>query len=70
MTKVIIKPENREEIVISTSLSPTEIKNIIKEFEEEKLLKVALNKLFGILNTNKSLEEIREEIYEEIYNRQ
>ena len=39
MTKVIIKPENQEEIIISTSLSPEEIKKLIKlnELSKEKL---------------------------------
>jgi len=39
MTKVIIKPENQEEIVISTSLSPQEIEKLIKlnELSKEKL---------------------------------
>ncbi len=39
MTKVIIKPENQEEIIISTSLSPEEIKKLIKlnELSQEKL---------------------------------
>ena len=53
-----------------TSLSPAKIKEIIKEFEEREKAKKALDKLFGILKTNKSIEELREEIYEEIYNRQ
>ncbi|RUM58741.1 MAG: DUF2281 domain-containing protein [Persephonella sp.] len=39
MTKVIIKPENQEEIIISTFLSPEEIKRLIKlnEIHKEKL---------------------------------
>ncbi|WP_457627373.1 DUF2281 domain-containing protein [Persephonella sp.] len=39
MTKVIIKPENQKEIIISTSLSPEEIKRLIKlnELSKEKL---------------------------------
>jgi len=39
MTKVIIKPENQKEIIISTSLSPEEIKRLIKlnELSQEKL---------------------------------
>jgi len=39
MTKVIIKPENQEEIIIMTSLSPEEIKRLIKlnEINKEKL---------------------------------
>ena len=39
MTKVIIKHENQEEIIISTSLSPEEIKKLIKlnELSQEKL---------------------------------
>ena len=39
MTKVIIKPENQNEIVISTSLSPQEIEKLIKlnELSKEKL---------------------------------
>ena len=39
MTKVIIKPENQKEIIISTSLSPEEIKKLIKlnELSKDKL---------------------------------
>ncbi|RUM58493.1 MAG: hypothetical protein DSY60_01600 [Persephonella sp.] len=69
MTKVIIKPDNKEEIVISTHLSPEEIEKIIREFEEERLYQKALKELFGILKTDKSIDEIREEVYGEIYNR-
>ncbi|SNZ10657.1 hypothetical protein SAMN06265182_1915 [Persephonella hydrogeniphila] len=65
MTKIIIKQANEEEI-ISTSLAPEEIKKLIKEYEEEKKAKKALEKMFGILKTKKSLDEIREELYEEI----
>ncbi len=42
------------------------LKEAIKEVEEEKLVKKALDKLFGILKTEKSLDELREEIYREI----
>lgn len=69
MTKVIIKSDNKEEIVISTHLSPEEIEKIIREFEEERLYQKALKELFGILKTDKSIDEIREEVYGEIYNR-
>jgi len=68
MTKIIIKQKNGEEI-ISTFLAPEEIKRLIKEYEEEKKAKRALDRLFGILKTKKSLDEIREELYEEIYGR-
>ena len=39
MTKVIIKPEDQKEIIISTSLSPEEIEKLIKlnEISKEKL---------------------------------
>jgi len=39
MTKVIIKPENQKEIVISTNLAPEEIERLIKlnEMQKEKL---------------------------------
>ncbi len=69
MTKVIIKSENQEEIVISINLSPEEIEKILREVEEEKIYQKALENLFGILKTDKSIDEIREEIYEEIYGR-
>ncbi|WP_242462902.1 DUF2283 domain-containing protein [Persephonella atlantica] len=42
------------------------LKKVVKEVEEEKLVKKALDKLFGILKTEKSLDELREEIYREI----
>ena len=70
MTKVIIKSDKNKEIEITTQLPPDKIEKLIKEFEEREIAKKALDKLFGILNTNKSIEELREEIYEEIYNRQ
>ncbi len=70
MTKVIIKSEDNKETEIDTFLPAERIKRIIEEIEEKEKTKEALNKLFGILKTNKSIEEIREEIYEEIYNRQ
>ncbi len=69
MTKIIIKSNDKEEIEILTSLPPEKIEKLIKELEEEELVKKALNKLFGILKTDKSIDELREEICEEIYNR-
>ncbi|WP_029521526.1 hypothetical protein [Persephonella sp. IF05-L8] len=66
MTKVIIKSDNEREIEISTHLPPDKIEKLIRELEEEELVKRALDRLFGILETDKSIEELREEIYEEI----
>ncbi len=65
MTKVIIKSDKHKEIEITTQLPPDKIEKLIKEFfEEREIAKKALDKLFGILKTNKSIEELREEIYE------
>jgi len=51
-----------------TFLPPEKIEKLVKELEEE-LAKKTLNKLFGILKTDKSIDELREKVYEEIYNR-
>jgi hypothetical protein len=69
MTKIVIKEGNEKEEILSTSLTPEEIKELIRKQEEEKKAKKVLEKMFGILQTKKSLDEIREEIYEEIYDR-
>lgn len=69
MGKVIVETKDKKEIEIKTSLTSEQVEKLIKEFEEEEKAKKALDKLFGILKTNKSIEELREEIYEEIYNR-
>lgn len=42
------------------------MEKLLKEFEERKKAEVALDKLRGILKTDKSAEELIEEIYEKI----
>ena len=58
------KTKDKKEIEIKTSLTSEQVEKLIKEFEEEEKAKKALDKLFGILKTNKSIEELREEVYE------
>jgi len=69
MGKVIIETKDEKELKIKTSLTSQEIEKILKEFEERKKGEEALDKLKGILKTDKSAEELIGEIYEEIYDR-
>jgi len=69
MGKVIIETKDEKELEIKTSLTSQEIEKILKEFEERKKSEETLDKLKGILKTDKSAEELIGEIYEEIYGR-
>jgi len=69
MGKVIIETKDEKELEIKTSLTSQEIEKILKEFEERKKSEETLDKLKGILKTDKSAEEFIGEIYEEIYGR-
>lgn len=69
MGKIIIETKDNKEVKIKTSLTSKEIERLLKEFEERKKAEKALEKLRGILNTEKSAEELIGEIYEEIYDR-
>jgi len=69
MGKIIIETKDNKEMKIKTSLTSKEIERLLKEFEERKKAEKALDKLRGILNTEKSAEELIGEIYEEIYDR-
>ena len=55
-----------KELKIKTSLTSEQVEKLLKEFEERKKAEVALDKLRGILKTDKSAEELIEEIYEKI----
>ncbi|WP_457643449.1 hypothetical protein [Persephonella sp.] len=69
MGKVIIETKDEKELKLKTSLTSREIEKLIKEFEERKKAESSLDKLRGILKTDKSAEELIGEIYEEIYGR-
>ncbi len=67
MGKVIVETKDEKELKIKTSLTSQQVEKLLKEFEEKKKAEVALDKLKGILRSNKSAEELIGEIYEEIY---
>ncbi|ACN99305.1 hypothetical protein SULAZ_0877 [Sulfurihydrogenibium azorense Az-Fu1] len=69
MGKVIIETVDERELQIKTSLTTDQIEKILKDFEEKRKAEIALEKLKGILNTDKSAEEIIREPYEKIYGR-
>lgn len=67
MGKVIIETKDEKELKLKTSLTSEEVEKLLKKFEEKRKAEIALDKLRGILKTNKSAEELIGEIYEEIY---
>jgi len=69
MGKVIIETKDKGEIKIKTSLTSEQVEKLLKEFEEKRKAEAALDKLRGILKTDKSAEELIGEMYEEIYDR-
>ncbi|RUM58589.1 MAG: hypothetical protein DSY59_00460 [Persephonella sp.] len=70
MGKVLIETKDMKNIEIKSSLlTSEEIVKLIREFEKRKRLEMSLEKLRGILTTDKSAEELIGEIYEEIYGR-
>ena len=69
MGKVIIETKDQKELKLKTSLTTEQVEKLLKEFEEKRKAEKALDKLRGILSTDKSAEELIGEIYEEIYGR-
>ncbi|WP_456383158.1 hypothetical protein [Persephonella sp.] len=69
MGKVIIETRDEKELKLKTSLTSEQVEKLLKEFEEKRKAEIALEKLRGILKTDKSAEELIGEIYEEIYGR-
>ena len=69
MGKVIIETKDQKELKLKTSLTTEQVEKLLKEFEERRKAETALDKLRGILSTDKSAEELIGEIYEEIYGR-
>ncbi len=69
MGKVIVETKDEKELKLKTSLTSEQVEKLLREFEEKRKAEVALDKLRGILNTDKSAEELIGEIYEEIYGR-
>ncbi|WP_293448229.1 hypothetical protein [Persephonella sp.] len=69
MGKVIVETKDEKELKLKTSLTSEQVKKLLREFEEKRKAEVALDKLRGILKTDKSAEELIGEIYEEIYGR-
>ena len=67
MGKVIVETRDKKELKLKTSLTTEQVEKLLKEFEERKKAETALDKLRGILSTDKSAEELIGEIYEEIY---
>ncbi len=67
MGKVIIETIGEGEIKIKTSLTSEQVENLLKGVEERKKAEAALDKLKGILKTDKSAEDLIGEMYEEIY---
>jgi len=69
MGKVIVETKDEKELKLKTSLTSEQVEKLLREFEEKRKAEVALDKLRGILNTDKSAEELIGEIYEETYGR-
>ena len=72
MGKFIVETKDEKELKLKTSLTSEQVEKLLKEFEEKeekRKAEVALDKLRGILKTDKSAEELIREIYEEIYGR-
>ncbi|WP_457622467.1 hypothetical protein [Persephonella sp.] len=69
MGKVIIETKDEKELKLKTSLTSKQVEEIIKNVEERKKAESSLDKLRGILKTDKSAEELIGEMYEEIYGR-
>jgi len=69
MGKVIVETKDEKELKLKTSLTSEQVEELLREFEEKRKAEVALDKLRGILETDKSAEELIGEIYEEIYGR-
>ncbi|NPA52673.1 MAG: hypothetical protein GXO22_07235 [Aquificae bacterium] len=69
MGKVIVETKDERELKLKTSLTSQQVEKLLKEFEEKRKAKAVLDKLRGILKTDKSAEELIVEIYEEIYGR-
>jgi len=69
MGKVIVETKDEKELKLKTSLTSEQVEKLLREFEEKRKAEVALDKLRGILKTDKSAEELIGEIYEEIYGR-
>ena len=68
MGKVIVETKDDKNVNIKTSLTTEEVELILKD-QEKKNIDSILNKLRGILNTDKTAEELIGDIYEEIYDR-
>jgi len=69
MGKVIVETKDEKELKLKTSLTSEQVEKLLREFEEKRKAEAALDKLRGILKTDKSAEELIGEIYEEIYGR-
>ena len=69
MGKIIIETNDNKNIKIKTSLTSEQIEKLLKEIKRNEKSIEVLEKLKGILKTDKSAEELIGEIYEEIYDR-
>ncbi|HIQ25002.1 MAG TPA: hypothetical protein EYH43_03365 [Persephonella sp.] len=65
----MVETKDEKELKLKTSLTSEQVEELLREFEEKRKAEVALDKLRGILETDKSAEELIGEIYEEIYGR-
>ncbi len=67
MGTIIIHTQDNKDLKIETSLKNEDIQNLLKKIKEKEKINKAFDRLKGILNTDKSAEELIGEIYDEIY---
>ncbi len=67
MGTIIIRTQDNKDLKIETSLKNEDIQNLLKKIKEKEKINKAFDRLKGILNTDKSAEELIGEIYDEIY---